>query len=154
MTFLRPCEVCQLEKDHSKFTSLCFLVNLPSGSLSLVTIVILIFSHLSNPNLASSMEGTDGAEETVGSTTATSSFHRPQFLKEVRLKVLTLNTYGVPFYGSRDIDERFQLIGRHFASAAANHDLLLFQEVWREKDYQTLIGYLQDAFPHYHYFYR
>ena len=101
------------------------------------------------------MERTEGTDEAIGRQTASSLLHRSHFNnQEVRLKVLTLNTFGVPFYGSRDIDERYQLIGRHFASAAADHDLLLFQEVWREEDYQTLIGYLQDAFPHYHYFYR
>ena len=72
--------------------------------------------------------------------------------KEVRLKVLTLNCWGVPLYGSKDIDERFQLIGRHFSES--DYDILMLQEVWRDADYRTLVRYLHSAFPHFHYFYR
>lgn len=71
--------------------------------------------------------------------------------KEVRLKVLTLNCWGVPLYGSKDIDERFQLIGRHFSES--DYDILMLQEVWRDADYRTLVRYLHSAFPHFHYFY-
>ena len=75
-------------------------------------------------------------------------------LKEVGLKVLTLNCWGVPipYFGSRDIDERFQLIGSYYAESDC--DILLFQEVWRQKDYRALINRLKVVFPHYHYFYR
>ena len=75
-----------------------------------------------------------------------------QTIKDVRLKAMTLNCWGVPLYGSKDIDERFQMIGRHFA--ASDYDVLMFQEVWRDKDFKTLVRLLHDAFPHFHYFYR
>ena len=77
-----------------------------------------------------------------------------QPIEEVGLTILTLNCWGVPFFGSADIAERFQLIGRHFAAAEKSYDVLLFQEVWRDADYRTLADHLRDNFPHFHYFYR
>ena len=91
----------------------------------------------------------DGETEgSAGRVAATKHF------KEVGLKVLTLNCWGVPVpvFGSRDIDDRFQLIGAHFAQS--DYDILLFQEVWLDKQFNALVNHLKVAFPHYYYFYR
>lgn len=70
---------------------------------------------------------------------------------EVRLKVLTLNCWGVPGPGSRDRLLRFELIGRKLAQGA--HDVLLLEEVWMPSDYQTLVQHLNQTYPYFHYFY-
>jgi len=107
---------------------------------------LLILTIAAFANLGSAMEPANRAEPDQMKPDLST-----QTIKEVRLKAMTLNCWGVPLYGSKDIDERFKLIGRHFA--ASDYDVLMFQEVWRDKDFKTLVRLLHDTFPHFHYFY-
>uniref|UniRef100_A0A914UW04 sphingomyelin phosphodiesterase n=1 Tax=Plectus sambesii TaxID=2011161 RepID=A0A914UW04_9BILA len=70
----------------------------------------------------------------------------------MRLSVLTLNCWGIPYpyFGSKDRALRFDKIAGKVAES--NYDFVSFQEVWDEADFERLKGQLGDVLPYAHYF--
>lgn len=70
-----------------------------------------------------------------------------------RFRVASLNVWGLAI--AYDLQERMQAIGTYFGgdNAVNGLDAVLMQELWREKDYETVLKpAMQSTFPHSHYF--
>ena len=65
----------------------------------------------------------------------------------MRLRVLTLNVWGLPFPVGYHVEERLALVVRDLPPLAC--DVALFQEVWTEEGRRQLIeGGLHEGYPH------
>ncbi|KAG7494264.1 sphingomyelin phosphodiesterase 2 [Solea senegalensis] len=67
----------------------------------------------------------------------------------VRIRVFSLNCWGIRFL-SKLCTERYAMIGDMLCKE--EHDIVLLQEVWSEKDYLFLKKKLSLSHPHSHYF--
>uniref|UniRef100_A0A3Q3IJ76 Sphingomyelin phosphodiesterase 2 n=1 Tax=Monopterus albus TaxID=43700 RepID=A0A3Q3IJ76_MONAL len=67
----------------------------------------------------------------------------------VSVRVFSLNCWGI-HYLSKHCSERYAMIGD--ALSKEEHDIVLLQEVWSEKDYHSLKKKLACTHPHSHYF--
>ncbi|KAM7356999.1 neutral sphingomyelinase [Cochliomyia hominivorax] len=68
----------------------------------------------------------------------------------LELSILTLNVWGIPFISS-DRHERMQHIGKELSTG--KYDIVSLQEVWTEKDSNTLQELTKSMLPYSHYFY-
>uniref|UniRef100_A0A7N6F892 Sphingomyelin phosphodiesterase 2 n=1 Tax=Anabas testudineus TaxID=64144 RepID=A0A7N6F892_ANATE len=67
----------------------------------------------------------------------------------VTVRVFSLNCWGI-HYLTKHCHERFTMIGEMLCKE--EHDIVLLQEVWSEKDYLSLKKKLACSHPHSHYF--
>ncbi|XP_033995338.1 sphingomyelin phosphodiesterase 2 [Trematomus bernacchii] len=67
----------------------------------------------------------------------------------VKVRVLSLNCWGIR-YLSKQCPQRYAMIGDMLCKE--EHDIVLLQEVWSEKDYLSLKKKLACSHPHSHYF--
>ncbi|KAK5912116.1 hypothetical protein CesoFtcFv8_002018 [Champsocephalus esox] len=67
----------------------------------------------------------------------------------VKVRVLSLNCWGIR-YLSKQCPQRYAMIGDMLCKE--EHDIVLLQEVWSEKDYLSLKKRLACSHPHSHYF--
>lgn len=67
----------------------------------------------------------------------------------VSLRVFSLNCWGVR-YMSKQVPKRYAMIGDLLSKA--EHDIILLQEIWSEKDYLSLKQKLSSSHPYSHYF--
>ncbi|XP_029550764.1 sphingomyelin phosphodiesterase 2 isoform X1 [Salmo trutta] len=67
----------------------------------------------------------------------------------IRLRVFSLNCWGIR-YLSKHCRERYAMIGELLSRE--EHDIVLLQEVWSEKDFLCLKRKLSSTHPHSHYF--
>ncbi|XP_013864971.1 sphingomyelin phosphodiesterase 2 [Austrofundulus limnaeus] len=67
----------------------------------------------------------------------------------VSVRVFSLNCWGIR-YLSKLCSQRYQMIGEMLCKE--EHDIVLLQEVWSEKDYLYLKKKLASSHPHSHYF--
>ncbi|XP_071791982.1 putative neutral sphingomyelinase [Asterias amurensis] len=67
----------------------------------------------------------------------------------VQLRVLTLNCWGLK-YVSKHREERLGCIGEELARG--RYDVVTLQEVWVEKDYESICDKVKNVLPHHHYF--
>ncbi|XP_062262786.1 sphingomyelin phosphodiesterase 2 [Platichthys flesus] len=67
----------------------------------------------------------------------------------VRIRVFSLNCWGIR-YSSKQCSQRYVMIGDMLCRE--EHDIVLLQEVWSEKDYMSLKKKLACSHPHSHYF--
>ncbi|ELU04661.1 hypothetical protein CAPTEDRAFT_173602 [Capitella teleta] len=66
-----------------------------------------------------------------------------------KLKVLTLNCWGIPFL-TQFRPERIEAIGNQLAKG--DYDIVLLQEIWLQSDYEKLCSLVMTVLPHAHYF--
>uniref|UniRef100_A0A8D3CYA0 Sphingomyelin phosphodiesterase 2 n=1 Tax=Scophthalmus maximus TaxID=52904 RepID=A0A8D3CYA0_SCOMX len=69
--------------------------------------------------------------------------------ESVRVRVFNLNCWGIR-YLSKHCGQRYAMIGDMLCKE--EHDIVLLQEVWSEKDYLSLKKKLACSHPHSHYF--
>ncbi|XP_038551753.1 sphingomyelin phosphodiesterase 2-like [Micropterus salmoides] len=69
--------------------------------------------------------------------------------ESVSVRVFSLNCWGI-HYISRHCSQRYAMIGEMLCKE--EHDIVLLQEVWSEKDYLSLKKKLACSHPHSHYF--
>ncbi|KAE8298283.1 Sphingomyelin phosphodiesterase 2 [Larimichthys crocea] len=69
--------------------------------------------------------------------------------ESVRLQVFSLNCWGIR-YLSKHCSQRYAMLGDMLYKK--EHDIVLLQEVWSEKDYLSLKQKLASCHPHSHYF--
>ncbi|XP_043977001.1 sphingomyelin phosphodiesterase 2 [Gambusia affinis] len=67
----------------------------------------------------------------------------------VSVRVFSLNCWGI-HYLSKHCSQRYQMIGEMLCKE--QHDIVLLQEVWSEKDFLYLKAKLASTHPHSHYF--
>ncbi|XP_060899364.1 sphingomyelin phosphodiesterase 2 [Labrus mixtus] len=67
----------------------------------------------------------------------------------VSVRVFSLNCWGIR-YLSKHCPQRYAMIGEMLSKE--EHDIVLLQEVWSEKDYLSLKKKLASSHPHSHYF--
>lgn len=67
----------------------------------------------------------------------------------LRIRVFSLNCWGIR-YSSKHCPQRYAMIGELLCKG--EHDIVLLQEVWSEKDYMFLKKKLACSHPHSHYF--
>uniref|UniRef100_A0A1A8R989 Sphingomyelin phosphodiesterase 2 n=1 Tax=Nothobranchius pienaari TaxID=704102 RepID=A0A1A8R989_9TELE len=67
----------------------------------------------------------------------------------VGVRVFSLNCWGIP-YLSKHCSQRYQMIGEMLSKN--EHDIVLLQEVWSEKDYLYLKKQLSNSHPYSHYY--
>lgn len=68
---------------------------------------------------------------------------------DVKVRVFSLNCWGVR-YLSKKLPQRYSMIGELLCKE--EHDIILLQEVWSEKDYLSLKKKLSSCHPHSHHF--
>ncbi|XP_053396496.1 putative neutral sphingomyelinase [Mercenaria mercenaria] len=70
----------------------------------------------------------------------------------MKIKVLTLNCWGVPVpFVCKNRKERFLAIGTEVGKSS--YDIVAFQEVWHKGDFEILKRNIGDTLPYSHYFY-
>ncbi|KAK2163915.1 hypothetical protein LSH36_72g05013 [Paralvinella palmiformis] len=76
------------------------------------------------------------------------------FMQTLKMKVLTLNCWGVPVpvIGGKLRKERINAIGKELANG--EYDVVLLQEIWTQHDYNTLCAKVLTIMPYTHYFHR
>ncbi|KAF7669920.1 hypothetical protein LDENG_00110610 [Lucifuga dentata] len=67
----------------------------------------------------------------------------------VHMRVFSLNCWGIRYF-SKHCPQRYAMIGELLCKE--EHDIVLLQEVWSEKDYLSLKKKLSCSHPHSHYF--
>ncbi|XP_075881077.1 sphingomyelin phosphodiesterase 2 [Nelusetta ayraudi] len=68
---------------------------------------------------------------------------------DVKVRVFSLNCWGVR-YLSKKLPQRYSMIGELLCKG--EHDIILLQEVWSEKDYLSMKKKLSSCHPHSHHF--
>uniref|UniRef100_A0A0N4ZSI4 sphingomyelin phosphodiesterase n=1 Tax=Parastrongyloides trichosuri TaxID=131310 RepID=A0A0N4ZSI4_PARTI len=70
----------------------------------------------------------------------------------IQLKVATLNCWAIkiPIFGSKDLKKRVEAIAE--ALHDSDYDIVAFQELWAESDYNYIANFVKKIFPFTHYF--
>uniref|UniRef100_A0A0N5B9L8 sphingomyelin phosphodiesterase n=1 Tax=Strongyloides papillosus TaxID=174720 RepID=A0A0N5B9L8_STREA len=71
---------------------------------------------------------------------------------DTQLKVATLNCWAIkiPLFGSKDRQKRIKAIGDYLYES--DYDIVAFQELWAESDYNYIAEVVKKIFPFTHYF--
>ncbi|CEF63617.1 Sphingomyelin phosphodiesterase 2 [Strongyloides ratti] len=71
---------------------------------------------------------------------------------DIQLKVATLNCWAikVPLFGSKDREKRIKAIADYLHDS--DYDIVAFQELWAESDYNYILDVVKKIFPFTHYF--